>query len=61
MFLLYCTKCTVCVRILPLADDFMPALRLGQTADEDDIIFNDITIDERKARIDSIIRLENNN
>jgi hypothetical protein len=34
----------------------VPALRLEQAADEEDNIFNDITVEERRARIDSIIR-----
>ncbi len=39
-----------------ISDDFLPALQLGQTGDEDENIFNEITVEERRARIDSIIR-----
>jgi hypothetical protein len=39
-----------------ILDDFLPALQLGQTGDEEENIFNEITVEERRARIDSIIR-----
>ncbi len=42
--------------ILFILDDFLPALQLGQTGDEEENIFNEITVEERRARIDSIIR-----
>jgi hypothetical protein len=39
-----------------ILDDFLPALQLGQTGEEEENIFNEITVEERRARIDSIIR-----